>query len=55
MPDTQKIKKPDLSEENISCAWCGRAYSEHDDERAENMPVPRTPCLLLKSRFWERK
>ena len=33
------------------CVWCGRTYANHDDYRLPSAPVPRVPCLLLKSGF----
>lgn len=33
------------------CVWCGKPYSEHDFYRPKSAPVPRMPCLLLKSGF----
>jgi hypothetical protein len=33
------------------CAWCGRLYRDHETYRAPNAPVPRAPCLLLKSGY----
>ncbi len=33
------------------CTWCGKTMEEHDDPRPKDAPVPRVPCLLLKSGF----
>lgn len=33
------------------CAWCGRTYGEHADERLPGTAVPRVPCTLLKVHF----
>lgn len=38
-----------------SCVWCGKTYDEHEDSRKEGEAVPKTPCLLLKSNFTDRK
>jgi hypothetical protein len=35
----------------VPCVWCGRTYEEHETFRAPNKPVPRCPCLLLKSGY----
>jgi hypothetical protein len=43
------------SKGSVICVWCGRAYSVHIDRRAPGAPVPRVPCLLLKSGFVERR
>lgn len=45
------MKKP-TSEE--ICGWCGRTYEDHDDARPVGSPVPKTPCLLLKSNFFRK-
>lgn len=34
-----------------NCVWCGKTIDEHDDPRPEGSPVPRVPCLMLKSGF----
>lgn len=31
--------------------WCGRDFEDHLDSRAPGSPVPRMPCLFLKSGF----
>lgn len=36
------------------CRWCGKSWSWHDDEQGPNAPVPRVPCLGLKSGFVEK-
>lgn len=46
--------EPDLgerSEDFRPCLFCGRKLNEHEDQRAEGQPVPRVPCLLLKSGY----
>lgn len=45
----------ETQEKECKCVWCGRTYEEHDDARAVGSPVPKTPCLLLKSGFVARK
>ena len=33
------------------CVWCGHPLWEHADTRPRGAPVPRMPCLGLKSGF----
>lgn len=51
---TSKLPGAGVKEATI-CQWCGRFYADHEDARPEGSPVPRTPCLLLKSGFLARK
>lgn len=32
------------------CAWCGKTLNEHEEDYP-GRPVPRVPCLLLKSGY----
>lgn len=32
------------------CQFCGQAYEQHEEDRP-NRPVPKMPCLGLKSGF----
>ncbi len=40
---------------NAVCLWCGRIYAQHATSRPEGSAIPKTPCLLLKAGFIERK
>lgn len=33
------------------CMWCGETYEKHEGHRAAGAPVPKMPCLGLKSAF----
>lgn len=38
----------------VVCRLCGRTLAEHADARPDGAPVPRMPCLGLKSGFVAR-
>lgn len=38
----------------LRCVWCGETLENHEALRNSNEPVPRMPCLGLKSGFRER-
>lgn len=44
-----------VTDKKEKCAWCGRTLEEHEERRAPNAPVPRVPCLLLKTGFVAKK
>lgn len=48
----EKLQVQELKLPRIAgvCIWCGHSYHAHEDER-EGRPVPKTPCLGLKSSF----
>jgi hypothetical protein len=35
----------------MPCVWCGQSFGKHLDSRPKNAPVPRMPCLGLKSGY----
>lgn len=39
----------------VECTWCGQPYEAHLIERAPGKPVPRMPCLGLRSHFLARR
>lgn len=41
-------------EPKLPCQLCGKRFDEHLRSRPEGVPVPRVPCLGLKSGFSEK-
>lgn len=37
------------------CRWCSKTLEQHVEWRGPGEPVPRTPCLLLRSGFSARE
>lgn len=40
-------------DDDARCRWCRRLYAQHVDNYGPGDPVPRMPCLGLKSYFYE--